>query len=137
LQKIGVAQALIHEPELVIFDEPLSGLDPDGRMALNEIILETARKGTAVFFTSHHLLDTERICERLVVLKNGQSIYEGSTDELLDRSGLQFEVSYLAGGEKHGLNVPTSEALQPELKKLLNDGATILEVRRLRPSLEE
>jgi ABC-2 type transport system ATP-binding protein len=137
LQKIGVAQALIHDPELVILDEPVSGLDPDGRLALSEIILEIAKKGTAVFFTSHLLHDTERLCERLVVLKDGRSIYEGDTETLLDRSGLHFEVSYLASGEKRSLKVPTQEALQPELKKLLQNGATVIEVRRLRSSLEE
>lgn len=137
LQKIGVAQALVHDPELVIFDEPMSGLDPDGRMALNEIILETAKKGTAVFFTSHLLHDTERLCERLVVMKDGVSIYEGSTEDLLDRSGLEIEISYLAGGQKRQSKVPTQEQLQPELKKLLQEGASILEVRRLRLSLEE
>src|SRR6185312_9330772 len=89
LQKIGLAQALIHDPELVILDEPVSGLDPDGRMALAEIILETAKKGTAVFFTSHLLHDTERLCERLVVLKGGQIIYEGMTEALLDRGGVE------------------------------------------------
>jgi ABC-2 type transport system ATP-binding protein len=137
LQKIGLAQALIHEPELVILDEPVSGLDPDGRLALAEIILETAKKGTAVFFTSHLLHDTERLCERLVVLKGGQIIYEGTTEALLDRGGVEFEISYLASGERRSQRVPTQEALQPALKKLLNEGATIVEVRRNRASLEE
>lgn len=137
LQKIGVAQALIHDPELVILDEPMSGLDPDGRMALAEIILETAKKGTAVFFTSHLLHDTERLCERLIVIKGGLTIYEGSTDALLDRGGVSFEVSYLANGQKKTHTAPTQEVLQPELKKLINEGATIVEVRRLRPTLEE
>jgi ABC-2 type transport system ATP-binding protein len=137
LQKIGLAQALIHDPELLILDEPVSGLDPDGRLALAEIILETAKKGPAVFFTSHLLHDTERLCERLVVLKDGVSIYEGGTEELLDKSGLYFEVSFLAGGHRRELRVQTQEALQPELKKLMQDGATIVEVRRMRSSLEE
>lgn len=137
LQKIGVAQALIHSPEFVILDEPMSGLDPDGRMALAEIILETAKKGTAVFFTSHLLHDTERLCERLIVIKGGLSIYEGSTQALLDRGGVAQEITYLAAGEKRTLTAATQEDLQPALKNLLNEGATIVEVRRLRPSLEE
>ncbi len=137
LQKIGLAQALIHDPELVILDEPVSGLDPDGRLALAEIILETAKRGPAVFFTSHLLHDTERLCQRLVVLKDGATIYEGGTEELLDRSGLYFDVIYLAGGSRRTLKVDSQEALQPELKKLLNDGATITEVRRVRSTLEE
>ena len=81
--------------------------------------------------------DTERFCERLVVLKDGVSIYEGGTEELLDKSGLHFEVSFLAGGSRREIKVQTQEALQPELKKLMQDGATIVEVRRMRSTLEE
>ena len=137
LQKIGLAQALIHDPELVILDEPMSGLDPDGRMALAEIIGETAKKGTAVFFTSHLLHDTEKLCQRLVVIKDGVNIYEGSTEALLDKSGVELEIVYGRGSTKETLRVQDQEQLQHQLKRLLAEGATILEVRRLRASLEE
>ncbi len=137
LQKIGLAQALIHDPELVILDEPVSGLDPDGRLALAEIILETAKKGTAVFFTSHLLHDTERLCERLVVIKDGLSIYEGTTEALLDKSGVEYEIVFLAGGEKKSARVPDQARMQEELKRLIAEGAAIHEVRRLRATLEE
>lgn len=137
LQKIGLAQALIHGPELVILDEPVSGLDPDGRLALSEIISETAKLGTAVFFSSHLLHDMEKLCQRLVVIKGGQTIFEGGTEELLDRGGVDFEIVYLDRGQRQSKRVPTQEALQPELKSLMNAGASIVEVRRLRASLEE
>jgi ABC-2 type transport system ATP-binding protein len=137
LQKIGLAQALIHSPELVILDEPVSGLDPDGRMALSEIISETAKTGTAIFFSSHLLHDMEKLCERLVVIKGGLTIYEGSTEELLDQGGVEFEIVYLDRGQRKERRVPTQEALQPELNGLLQNGATVVEVRRLRSSLEE
>ncbi|NJL24923.1 MAG: hypothetical protein HC902_06950 [Calothrix sp. SM1_5_4] len=128
---------MIHDPELVILDEPMSGLDPDGRMALAEIILETARKGTAVFFTSHLLHDTERLCRRLIVMKGGLVIYEGGMDELLERGGIEFEISFLAAGESRLRRVADVQTLQPELRRLQDEGAVIVEVRRLRPSLEE
>jgi ABC-2 type transport system ATP-binding protein len=137
LQRVGLAQSLIHDPELIVLDEPVSGLDPDGRMALSEIILETARKGTAVFFTSHLLHDAERLCERLIVIKSGVTIYEGTTQELLDRSGTEFEITYLASGERSVVRTPDQDSVQIELKRLLAQGATLLEVRRLRASLEE
>lgn len=137
LQKVGLAQSLIHDPELVILDEPMSGLDPDGRLALAEIILETARKGTAVFFTSHLLHDTERLCERLVVIKGGKSIYEGTTEALLEKSGVDLEIVYSAGGEKKNMRVPDQVKLQVELQRLLQEGAQILEIRRIRATLEE
>lgn len=137
LQKIGIAQALIHDPELVILDEPMSGLDPDGRLALAEIIIETAKKGPAVFFTSHLLHDTERLCERLVVIKGGLNIYEGTTEALLDKSGVEIEIFYSENGQKKSLKIPDPEKLQIELKRLMNAGAVIFEVRRLRSTLEE
>lgn len=137
LQKVGIAQALIHDPELVILDEPMSGLDPDGRLALAEIILETAKKGPAVFFTSHLLHDTERLCERLVVIKGGLNIYEGTTEALLDKSGVEIEIIYSENGQKKTLKVPDPDKLQMEIKRLMGSGAMIFEVRRLRLSLEE
>jgi ABC-2 type transport system ATP-binding protein len=137
LQKVGLAQALIHNPEFVILDEPMSGLDPDGRLALAEIITETAKRGTAVFFSSHLLHDMERLCERLVVIKDGLNIYEGTTEALLDRSGAEIEISFLSNGQRTTRRVPGQEQLQPALKELVNGGASILEVRRLRASLEE
>lgn len=137
LQKIGVAQALIHDPELVILDEPMSGLDPDGRMYLSEIIVETAKRGPAVFFSSHLLNDMERLCQRLVVLKDGQCIYEGTTDSLLDGSGVEFEVIFDNAGTREVRRVSTQNEVQALMKTLVNQGALIHEVRRMRPSLEE
>jgi ABC-2 type transport system ATP-binding protein len=137
LQKIGLAQSLIHDPEMVILDEPMSGLDPDGRLALAEIIVETAKKGTAVFFTSHLLHDTERLCERLVVIKGGLNIYEGSTEALLERSGVESEIVYLDKGRKSSMKIADPAQLQVELKRLIAEGAVIVEVRRLRATLEE
>lgn len=137
LQKIGIAQALIHEPDLVILDEPMSGLDPDGRLALAEIIVETAKRGPAVFFTSHLLHDTERLCQELIVIKDGVTIYQGGTDQLLDRSGLAFEISFLKNGEKTSVRLDSHDQMQVELAKVMAQGGQVLEVRRLRATLEE
>lgn len=137
LQKIGVAQALIHEPELIILDEPMSGLDPDGRLALAEIIQETARKGTAVFFSSHLLNDMERLCQRLVVLKDGVCIFEGQTQALMDQNGVAIEIGYLENGVPKIRRAENQDELQILLKNLMSQGAAIVEVRRVRASLEE
>jgi ABC-2 type transport system ATP-binding protein len=87
LQKVGVAQALIHRPELVILDEPMSGLDPDGRHAISQLIQEIAKDGTAVFFSSHLLYDAEKLCDRLVLINGGRTEFEGNVKELLASSG--------------------------------------------------
>ncbi|MCC7406198.1 MAG: ABC transporter ATP-binding protein [Bdellovibrionales bacterium] len=137
LQKIGVAQALIHDPEFVILDEPMSGLDPDGRYYLAEIIRETAKMGKAVFFSSHHLLDAERLCENLVILRDGRVIYEGKTEALLLSMGHQASIVYLDKGEKKTLSAPSLEEAQTSIDRLRRSGATIFEVRQERVSLEE
>lgn len=79
LQRVGLAQALIHEPQLLILDEPMSGLDPDGRLMVKDILKEEKKKGLTIFFSSHLLQDMEELCESLVVIHKGEIIYN---DEL-------------------------------------------------------
>ncbi len=83
LQRIGVAQALMNEPDLVIFDEPLTGLDPVGRTQLKEIMKGLKREGKTVFFSSHILSDVQEICDWVTILNKGQRIFQGKIYELL------------------------------------------------------
>ena len=137
LQKIGVAQALVHDPELVILDEPLSGLDPDGRYYLSEIIHETAKSGKAVFFSSHHLLDAERLCENLVILRDGKVIYEGETEKLLLRMGHVSSITYLENEEKKTVTASSLDETQSIVDKLRAKGLKIFAVKQERVSLED
>jgi ABC-2 type transport system ATP-binding protein len=83
LQRIGLAQALINDPELVFLDEPMSGLDPLGRYQIREIILSLKAQGKTIFFNSHVLSDVEKICDRVAILAQGELICIGSLTELL------------------------------------------------------
>lgn len=83
LQRIGMAQALINDPEVVFLDEPMSGLDPMGRYQMREIILSLKAQGKTIFFNSHILSDVEKICDRIAILAEGELICIGSLDELL------------------------------------------------------
>ncbi len=83
LQRVGVAQALINDPKLVILDEPMSGLDPLGRMLIRDLIVGLRDQGKTVFFSSHILSDVELICDRVGILVDGRMRGEGSLDELL------------------------------------------------------
>lgn len=85
LQRIGLAQALIHDPELVILDEPMSGLDPLGRKLVRDIILGLRDRGKTVFFSSHIIPDVEMICDRVGILMKGQLVATGRVDELVHR----------------------------------------------------
>lgn len=86
LQRVGMAQALINNPDVVFLDEPMSGLDPMGRYQIREIILSLKAQGKTIFFNSHVLSDVEKICDRVAILANGELICIGSLDELLGRA---------------------------------------------------
>lgn len=83
LQRVGMAQALINDPELIFLDEPMSGLDPIGRYRMREIILSLKAAGKTIFFNSHILSEVEQICDRIAILSQGELVCIGSLGELL------------------------------------------------------
>lgn len=83
LQRVGLAQALIHDPELVILDEPMSGLDPLGRKEVRDVILHLRERGKTVFFSTHIIPDVEMICDRVAVIVKGEVVAAGRVDELV------------------------------------------------------
>ena len=92
-QRIGLAQALIHEPELVFLDEPTDGVDPVGRAAVREIVGELKQRGVTVFINSHLLMEVERMCDRVVIMSRGRIVREGSVHELTPHTGrVTFEI---------------------------------------------
>jgi ABC-2 type transport system ATP-binding protein len=90
MQRLGLAQALLHEPELVILDEPMSGLDPVGRMEVRNLILELKASGKTVFFSSHIISDVEALCDRVIILLKGRKVAEGKVEELVGGEGIQY-----------------------------------------------
>lgn len=83
LQRVGMAQALINDPEIVFLDEPMSGLDPTGRFQVREIILSLKKQGKTLFFNSHVLSDVEAICDRIAILDKGEIVCIGEIEKLL------------------------------------------------------
>jgi ABC-2 type transport system ATP-binding protein len=92
-QRIGLAQAILHEPDLLILDEPMSGLDPMGRREVRDLILAQRAAGRTVFFSSHILQDAESICDRVAILVKGRVRFEGSLGDVVSRNVLWYEVS--------------------------------------------
>jgi ABC-2 type transport system ATP-binding protein len=90
MQRLGLAQALLHDPELVILDEPMSGLDPMGRMEVRNLIGELKSAGKTVFFSSHIISDVEALCDRVIMIHRGRKVAEGSVEELMGREGIQY-----------------------------------------------
>jgi len=85
MQRIGLAQALINNPDLVILDEPTGGLDPIGRAAIRRLIASLKQEGKTVFFSSHELSEVELVCDRVVILARGRLVAEGPVSDLTGR----------------------------------------------------
>jgi ABC-2 type transport system ATP-binding protein len=83
LQRVGIAQAIVHDPEIVFLDEPMSGLDPIGRKEIRDLILRLNGKGKTIFMCTHILSDVEMLCHRVAIIVKGVIRYEGSSEEFL------------------------------------------------------
>ncbi|MBK8180468.1 MAG: ABC transporter ATP-binding protein [Planctomycetes bacterium] len=88
MQRIGLAQALIHEPELVFLDEPTDGVDPIGRAAIREIVMDLKSRGVTIFINSHLLMEVELMCDRVVIMDHGRILRQGTIEELTPRTGV-------------------------------------------------
>jgi ABC-2 type transport system ATP-binding protein len=154
LQRIGLAQALIHSPELVILDEPTSGLDPVGRRLVRDIIQDLRRQGTTIFLNSHFLSEIEITCDRVAFIKHGEVVQTSDLDELMEADtlvqirgrGLTDEV--IAGLGQWGQQVARSDgevsmrvadidSLPDVTRYLVAQGVDVLGLTPVRPTLED
>lgn len=136
LQRIGLGQAVLHRPELLILDEPMSGLDPDGRAIISNLIREIADSGTTVFFSTHLLPDVENLCERLLILRNGEVAYDGTKKDLLQTLKSDYVVRFFHDNREQELRLPDLSQAQKMVDQLRAENKAILELRPDRPSLE-
>jgi ABC-2 type transport system ATP-binding protein len=93
LQRLALAATLVHEPEILVLDEPMSGLDPVGRKDVRDIILQEKRRGRTVFFSSHILVDVEVLCDRVCILRQGEVALTGALRDLLTEQTRRREVT--------------------------------------------
>jgi len=155
LQRVGLAQAILHDPKVVILDEPMSGLDPIGRREVRDIILELKREGRTVLFSTHILSDAEMLCDRVGVIVGGKLRGVGAPGEIvgMKTEGMEilFELPANAAtatnaaailakatktGERYRMHV-AEEELYAALEQLRGAGAKILSVAQVKASLEE
>lgn len=156
-QRLSMMQALLHSPELIILDEPLNGLDPVGRKLLRDLILEMKAEGKTIFFSSHILEDAEMIADRLIFLREGQVIYDGTVQEVFASEHTSYE--FILEGEIPAQLIPFIEKqfhcgvtyetpysmvksvdqqhLQPFLNFLNEHGIRIEQITSYKPSLED
>jgi len=152
-QRMGLAQALIHEPELIILDEPTDGVDPVGRAAVRQIVQSLKERGVTVFINSHLLQEVELICDRVVIMVKGKLVREGAIEELTPRNGrYRFELASVpanlrvvlgdlgAGFEAHerGFELQLSDAELDQCVDLLRGaGVSIRGILARRLNLEQ
>jgi ABC-2 type transport system ATP-binding protein len=137
VQRLGLAQALLHRPDLVILDEPMSGLDPVGRREVRDLILAQKEAGRSVFFSSHILQDAEMICDRIAILAAGKLKYSGSLDRVASRRTLWYEVAVSSGGEQSLERVEDIETLTRLLNDVQESGGEVVSVWPRRETLED
>jgi len=125
VQRVGIAQALINDPEVVFLDEPMSGLDPLGRRDIRELILRLRERGKTVFFSSHILSDAEALCSRVAILAGGRLAATGKLTELLAYEVRGWELVVT------GIAADALERFSPPITKVtpIADGRYVLEVR--------
>lgn len=152
LQRVGLAQAILHDPKVVVLDEPMSGLDPVGRREVRDIILALKREGKTVLFSTHILSDAEMLCDRVGVIVGGKLRGVGAPGEIVGIAVEGMEILFeqrsdsvtaaallskaTRTGDRYRLHVEENE-LYGALEQLRNVGARILSVAQVKPSLEE
>jgi ABC-2 type transport system ATP-binding protein len=154
LQRIGIAQSIVHSPDFLVLDEPMSGLDPVGRKEIRELILKQAREGRTIFFSSHVIPDVESICDSVAMIRKGELIGCGKISQFLDRdttpveiafSGVDVEFANRLGkftqlremSEGVRATLPSDREVESVLKTLIENHAKVLWVNPIRPSLED
>ena len=159
LQRVGLAQSLINNPEIVFLDEPMSGLDPIGRREIRELIAGLREKGTTVFMSTHILSDIEALCDNVAILRGGKLAATGNLDELLSQSGetqiyeinvkgvaaenIRSQIKEISGAEisakANGANI--SVLAETDIDKVLpiirKAGGSLVSVQPVKQSLEE
>jgi ABC-2 type transport system ATP-binding protein len=159
LQRVGLAQSLINEPEIVFLDEPMSGLDPIGRREIRELISDLRDKGTTVFMSTHILSDIEALCDNVAILRKGKLAATGKLDDLLKQSGeaqqfeivvkgisaeiLKDEIANITGAtvspKANGANIQVLD--ENDIEKVLqinkSAGGSLVSVQSVKQSLEE
>src|ERR1700682_2043562 len=150
LQRVGLAQAILHDPKVVILDEPMSGLDPVGRREVRDIILELKREGKTVLFSTHILSDAETLCDRVGVIVGGKLRGVGAPGQLVDMKTQGMEILFELKGASNAalpakatkladyyrLQVAEGE-MYAAIEQLRGAGARILSVAQVKATLEE
>jgi len=132
-QRIGIAQAMIGEPRLLLLDEPTSALDPAGRRTVRELLETLRKRGVAVLLNSHLLSEVELVCDRVAIIARGEVVAAGTPAELSHAGGVEVDT----GRGTRRFEAATREDIPRIVRELVGAGEDVFEVRVVRSSLED
>ena len=135
LQRIGLAQALLHSPDFLILDEPMSGLDPDGRRLVKNIILEEHKRGATIFFSSHLLADMDELCTHLVVIDQRKVHFSGPVENFTHVESVNSVITYIQNNERLQLFIEKAK-VQDKISEILGNKGQIIRVVPVETSIE-
>jgi ABC-2 type transport system ATP-binding protein len=135
VQRLGLAQAMVHDPDLYILDEPMSGLDPVGRALVKEIIKDLKGRGKTVFFSTHITADIETVCDRVGIVAGGRLRSVDSVANILQSGVVGYLIEASRAGVSEELQVER-DRLQEQLSQLLETGAVIERIEPVRKDME-
>jgi len=135
-QRAVLAQALLLHPELIILDEPMSGLDPDGRLIVKEIIQKERARGTTIFFSSHLLADMDELCTHIVMMESGRVVFQGTTDEFSKGMSQNYTLIYKNQNAELKTESVQTQDFENHLRDLLQNKCEIISIQKTTHSIE-
>lgn len=136
VQRVGLAQALVHDPAICILDEPMSGLDPIGRALVKEMIIELKKQGKSVFFSTHIISDVEKVCDRVGVVSKGQLVLVDEVENILQKGLKGYQVHLKQADGTVDIRHVLPESLQQFMQQVVTDGHLIEQIEPLRKDME-
>jgi ABC-2 type transport system ATP-binding protein len=137
LQRVGFLVTLLHNPKLIVLDEPIAGVDPIGRKELKDIMVEVNKLGTTVFFSSHIISDVEEICDSVIFLKDGKLVFNGSVDQIITENIKPHSyIKYKENEVIQKIEVSNTDK-NSKLRELLTSNVEIISIEQEKPSLEQ
>lgn len=136
VQRLGLGQALVHDPDMYVLDEPMSGLDPIGRALVKEIILDLKQRGKTIFFSTHITADVEAVCDRVGVIARGVLEAVDTVDSILEKGIIGYVIRFCRQGGFEEMQHVTREELDPVMRQLLESLAVIKSIEPERKDME-
>jgi len=134
-RKLSIARTLLHDPDVLIYDEPTGGLDPSTSLMIAELLRELAARGKIIVFSAHNMYYVEKIADKVVVMKEGEVLYYGSLEKLMGEN-TTYRIEYTMNGKRESLSVSEVDEVVEIVEKIRKGGGTILEIEKEVPRLE-